>query len=237
MLFPIQFPSDESYVMQHELATHSSRLFMPHGELHFLPSFLNASEADNYLAYLIDNQDFSFDAKIDWRNIDPNLLQWKNIVWKHEAIRMFGKMVMQPRFTAWYGDEGKSYTYSGLKMNPLPWNDGLFQLKTKIEELVQSSFNSVLLNFYRDGNDHMGWHSDNEPELGKNPIIASLNLGASRRFLFRRNSNHTEKVEVSLNHGSLLLMKGQTQHFWQHSLPKQAKSNSIRINLTFRTIL
>jgi alkylated DNA repair dioxygenase AlkB len=237
MLFPIQFPNKESYVLQQERATHSSRLLIPNGEIHFFPTFLSQNEAQYFLAYLIENQENSVAINIDWRNIDPALLQWKNIAWKHEAIRMFGKMVMQPRFTAWYGDEGKSYTYSGLKMSPLPWNEGLFRLKTKIEALSQHSFNSVLLNFYRDGHDHMGWHSDNEAALGKNPVIASLNLGATRRFLFRRNADHTEKIEVSLTNGSLLIMQGETQHFWQHALPKQTKSSGIRINLTFRTIL
>lgn len=233
MLFPLQFPDNESYVMQRDIATDSSLLFMPNGELQFFPNFLDVPTSNSFLDYLIKNDS----PTKSWSEIDPSQIAWKNINWKHEAIKMFGKSVLQPRFTAWHGDEGKSYTYSNLKMQPETWNEGLLKIKSKIETVSSHSFNSVLLNLYRDGNDYMGWHSDDERELGQNPTIASLNLGEARRFLFRRKENNAEKVEILLNHGSLLLMKEETQHFWQHSLPKQAKTKGIRINLTFRTIL
>lgn len=150
---------------------------------------------------------------------------------------MFGKWIDQPRLTAWYADPGLSYTYSGLEWEPMEWNDILLDLKSIVENYAQYSFNSVLLNLYRDGKDSMGWHSDDEPELGKNPVIASLSFGQSRMFhLKHRFDKSTEKVRMELVNGSLLVMRGTTQHFWHHQIPKSKRPLQTRINLTFRQI-
>lgn len=156
------------------------------------------------------------------------------IDWKHEPIKIFGKSVLQPRLTAYYGTQ--AYTYSGVTMQPLPWNAPLLQIKQKIEPLVNTQFNGVLLNLYRNGQDYIGWHSDDEHDLAKGSIIASLSLGETRRFIFRRRDNHQIKVELILGDGDFLIMGGDTQKFWQHHVPKTAKSTEPRINLTFRVI-
>lgn len=156
------------------------------------------------------------------------------IEWKQEPIKIFGKSVMQPRLTAYYGTQ--AYTYSGVTMQPLPWNAPLLQIKQEIEPLVNTQFNGVLLNLYRNGQDYMGWHSDDEHNLAKGAIIASVSFGETRRFILRRRDNHQIKVELNLSDGDFLVMGGDTQKFWQHHIPKTAKSNSPRINLTFRVI-
>ncbi len=172
-----------------------------------------------------------------------------NLDWKQGEIRLFGKPVLEPRLSAWYGDEGKTYIYSGKKQEPLPWQESLLLIKTDIEIYLQkalpndflisknkATFNSVLCNLYRNGNDSMGWHQDNERALGINPLIVSLNFGESRRFLFRRKDNNTIKHELLLTHGSLLIMAGAMQHHWQHAVPKEPRRTQQRINLTFRHI-
>ncbi|MBD2547559.1 alpha-ketoglutarate-dependent dioxygenase AlkB family protein [Planktothricoides raciborskii] len=156
------------------------------------------------------------------------------ISWKHEPIKIFGKSVLQPRLTAYYGT--KAYTYSGVTMQPLPWNAPLLQIKEKIEPLVNTQFNGVLLNLYRDGQDYMGWHSDDEKELVKGGAIASLSLGETRRFIFRRKDNHQIKFELKLADGDFLVMGGDPQKFWQHYVPKSPKVTHPRINLTFRML-
>lgn len=155
------------------------------------------------------------------------------IAWKQEPIRIFGKMVMQPRLTAWYGE--KEYRYSGITMKPNAWSETLLELKLRVEPLAKTTFNSALLNFYRTSQDSMGWHRDNEKELGENPVIGSLSFGAERRFLLRHREKKT-KVEVMLPSGSFLLMRGSSQHDWEHSLPKITKPTGARINLTFRVV-
>lgn len=162
-----------------------------------------------------------------------------SICWKHESIKLFGKEVMQPRLTAWYGDLDKSYRYSGREMKPHAWTDQLLLLKTKIEQALKNEvqFTSVLLNFYRDGRDSMGWHRDNEKELGLQPIIASVSLGSERRFLFREYENKKNKRELLLQNGSLLVMRGDSQLIYEHSLPKAKNISSERINLTFRKLM
>jgi alkylated DNA repair dioxygenase AlkB len=164
-----------------------------------------------------------------------NRLQ-QEILWEQEPIQMFGKEVMQPRLTAWYGDDGKNYTYSGITMKPLPWTPALLSIKEKTEEICKRTFNSCLLNFYRTGNDSMGWHRDNEKELGENPAIASVSFGAERTFQFRNYENKKEIISITLPSGSVLFMAGTTQTNWQHALPKSKKLTDIRINLTFRNI-
>ena len=156
--------------------------------------------------------------------------------WSQESTILFGKQVNLPRLTAWYGDIGKSYCYSKITMQPLLWNPTLINIKSKIESLSEIKFNSVLLNLYRNGKDSVAWHSDDEPELGKKPVIASVSFGANRRFTFRHKIQKELKYELELTHGSLLIMKGTTQHFWQHQIPKVNKLTQPRINLTFRQI-
>ncbi len=159
-----------------------------------------------------------------------------SIKWRHDTIHIYGKKIPLPRLTAWYGDEGKSYIYSGIEHYPEPWTSTLTLIKSKAEEISEVTFNSVLLNLYRHGQDSVSWHSDDEPELGKNPIIASISFGETRRFFLKHKILQDHKTALNLFHGSLLLMKGETQHFWKHQIAKTAKSVEPRINLTFRVI-
>jgi alkylated DNA repair dioxygenase AlkB len=159
------------------------------------------------------------------------------IVWQQESIVLFNQPVMLPRLTAWYGDRNKSYTYSNITMEPKPWTAALLGINTRIEAIANTSFNSVLLNLYRDGKDSVAWHSDDEPELGENPVIGSVSFGETRRFMFRHKFEKHQKVAIELTHGSVLLMQGSTQHFWQHQIPKTSRVMQPRINLTFRQII
>lgn len=158
--------------------------------------------------------------------------------WNQETITLWGKHHLQPRLSAWYGDADSMYAYSGVVLNPHPWTDTLLKIRRDIEKASGHRFNSVLLNLYRDGNDSVGWHSDAEPELGTMPVIASLSLGETRTFRFRHKLRKELKpVSLELNDGSLLLMAGPTQRFWQHTVVKERRLCGPRINLTFRTIL
>jgi alkylated DNA repair dioxygenase AlkB len=158
--------------------------------------------------------------------------------WESREVVIWGKKRMQPRQVAWYGDPGASYRYSGTTFSPLPWTGLLDSLRHRMQALSGTRFNSVLLNLYRNGADSMGWHSDDEPELGAEPVIASLSLGVSRNFLFRRRVEKAgAPVKVALGHGTLLLMAGGTQRHWQHAVNKEAGVSGARINLTFRSIL
>ena len=159
-----------------------------------------------------------------------------SIRWKQEAIKIFGRDVMQPRLTAWYGDAGKSYSYSGITMHPQPWTDTLLLLKKRVEAVAGTSFNSALLNYYRNGQNSMGWHKDNEKELGHNPVIASLSFGAVRLFKLKHIRDKKQVLSIPLEPGSLLLMQGETQHHWLHQLPIPNVATSPRINIPFRTI-
>lgn len=164
----------------------------------------------------------------------------KSLVWRQEQIKIFGKNVKIPRMQAWYGDAESKYEYSGLLMDPLPWTPLLLELKQKVENVTGKQFNSVLANLYRDGNDGMGWHADNEKELGVKPTIASLSVGQVRDFDLRH-SQSGEKLRISLKNGSLLVMSGETQSHWQHAVPKRNSQKhqflTARINLTFRKIM
>lgn len=182
------------------------------GEYIFYPNFFPKSESDILLKGL--------------RN---------NIVWKQESMNMYGKKIDFPRLTAWYGNNDKPYSFSGITLQPLPWTSEILTIKNKIEPIAKTVFNSVLLNLYRDGNDSISWHTDAEKELGINPIIASVNFGATRKFQLRHIKTK-EKLEIELTHGSLLIMQGELQHFWQHQVPKTSKPVGERINLTFRVI-
>jgi alkylated DNA repair dioxygenase AlkB len=158
------------------------------------------------------------------------------IAWKQETIQMYGKLLNTPRLTAWYGDNSKTYAFSGNKYHPLPWIPELLFIKQRVEQAAGLAFNSVLLNDYRNGNDSVAWHADDEPELGINPVIASVSFGQARRFDVRRKQNHKMKYSVELENGSLLIMKGDLQHNWEHQVPKSVKAMKERINLTFRMI-
>ena len=157
--------------------------------------------------------------------------------WRQQQITLFGQTRNMPRLTAWYGDPGASYSYSGVKNVPLPWFDELTELRDRIIRYTRSEFNSVLLNLYRDGADSMGRHRDNEPELGESPLIASISLGATRRFILHPVLNkNVESRRIELSHGALLLMSGQCQTHWYHSVPKTRREVGPRINLTYRDI-
>ena len=160
------------------------------------------------------------------------------IPWRSEEVAMWGRKIPQPRLTAWHGDAGSVYAYSGIELHPAPWTPMLLDIKTRIENAVGSAFNSVLLNYYRDNRDSIGFHSDNERELGEQPVIASLSLGEERTFILKhKRSKSLEPVRLRLASGSLLLMKGDTQHFWRHGILKESRSCGPRVNLTFRTIV
>ena len=184
-------------------------------ELLYFPEFLNREEA-NYFFDMLKSA----------------------LNWQREKIRLFGQEHWQPRLLAWYADQGVQYTYSGITHQPEFWSEHLMKIKEMIESLTENTFNSVLANLYRNGADSMGWHSDDEKELGSEPIIASLSLGAERRFLFRpRKGIIAAKKDFLLQSGSLLIMRGRTQEHFQHAVPKTAKIVGERINLTFRNIV
>lgn len=156
--------------------------------------------------------------------------------WRQDKMQLYGKEIDLPRQTAWYGDNDKDYTFSGITMNPESWTPTLLDIKEKVEGAAGATFNSVLLNHYRSGSDSISWHTDAERELGQNPVIASVTFGDARRFMLRHMNDKDIKTEVELSHGSLLVMGGETQHFWQHQVPKTKANVESRINLTFRQI-
>ena len=160
-----------------------------------------------------------------------------NIRWKHEKITIFGRQVWQPRLTAFHGDPGRSYAYSNISLDPDPWTAELDFIKKRIENVSGQGFTSVLLNYYRDGQDSMGWHSDDEKELGNNPVIGSVSFGSSRKFMLKHKRDKALRTSIVLENGSLLLMQGATQHHWYHQIPKTKKLVGARINLTLRKII
>ena len=183
------------------------------GEVYYYGHVLPQAQADYYLEQLLHS--------IDWKN---------------DEAQFFGKHYLTKRKVAWYGDSDYSYTYSGSTKRALPWTTGLAELKTLVEQQTGTRFNSCLLNLYHDGTEGMAWHSDDEASLGKNTVIASLSLGAERKFSFKHKKTK-ETVSLLLQHGSLLVMRGSTQTYWQHRLPPTAKVTRPRVNLTFRTIV
>lgn len=215
------------------------RLVVPNGELIYSEQFFDKKISDRSLDYFLENENGLDCRSTEWRDFEKEKLAkvaFKNILWTHDEIKMFGKIIYVPRYSAWYGDADMEYSYSGLKLTPKPWNKGLNFIKEKVSDIVNVNFNSVLLNWYRDGIDSMGWHADDEKELGENPVIASVNFGTKRRFILRRKDDNKEKIEIPLQHGTLLIMAGEMQHFWQHSIPKEKKVKEDRVNLTFRVI-
>ena len=160
----------------------------------------------------------------------------KEIQWQQDNIKLFGKTYKQPRLTALYAENEKPYSYSNITMYPESFFKELEQVKSDIEEKIAHKFTTCLANLYRTGNDSNGWHSDNEKELGHNPVIASLSLGATRSFQLKHKTDSSLRFNIELPSGSLLIMKGTTQEFWKHQIPKTKKHVGERINLTFRTI-
>jgi alkylated DNA repair dioxygenase AlkB len=161
----------------------------------------------------------------------------EEIPWRQDSIRIAGKDTPIPRLQAWFADPGLSYTYSGLTLEPNPWSDTLLHTKQEIEHFSDTRFNSLLANLYRNQHDSVGWHADNEPELGNNPVIASLSLGGERNFQLKHRDHPEKKLDIQLGSGDLIIMKGTLQHHWLHQIPKSRKHCEPRINLTFRRII
>lgn len=182
------------------------------GTVNYYGPILSVDESDNYLENLLD--------KVEWKN---------------DEVMTFGKKIITKRKVAWYGDKPFKYTYSNTTRQASPWIDELLELKSIVEETSGETFNSCLLNLYHDGSENMSWHSDAEKELKKNAAIASLSFGAERKFSFKHKVNK-ETISLILQHGSLLIMKGETQNHWLHCVPKTTKTNLPRVNLTFRMI-
>ena len=191
----------------------SINLNLKDGEVTYYPKFFNTNEANLYLDIL--------SKKLDW---------------KQDDITIFGKTYLQPRLTAFYAENLNTYKYSNITMKPHSFKDELLEIKEKIETKLRIKFTSCLANLYRDGKDSNGWHADDEKELGKNPTIASVSFGAERIFHFKHKKDSALKSKLVLEHGSLLLMQGATQHNWLHQIPKTKKQIGKRINLTFRII-
>lgn len=208
-------PNFDMFADADSLASRQSfqRIEMPNADVVLYERIFDKARSDNYFAELSDTA-----------------------AWKQEKIRLYGKLVDLPRLTAWYGEEGKSYTYSGITVSPEPWTSTLLEIKKAIEAVSAVTFNSVLLNKYKNERDSVAWHSDDEPELGQNPVIGSVSFGETRTFQFKHKKSGLRK-KLILSHGSYLLMRGTTQHHWLHQIPKQTARRSSRINLTFRVIL
>ncbi len=158
------------------------------------------------------------------------------VPWETHVIRIFGREIPSPRLSCWIGDPEAAYVYSGTRFEPHPWTPTLVALRGRVEAASGARYNSVLANRYRDGRDSMGFHADDEPELGPEPVIASLSLGARRRFVLKHRKRKRETLELALGDGDLLVMRGATQRHWNHALPKTARPVGERINLTFRWI-
>ena len=193
---------------------------------------------DNWSSKNLSDADISYTKTFLQKESADSLFEYlmKKVPWQHDYIKIFGKTYPQPRLTALYGNNGKSYSYSNITMYPHPFDEILSELKFKVERAADTSFTTCLLNLYRDGADSNGWHADDEPELGIDPIIASLSLGQERYFHLKHRKIKDQRFKILLEHGSLLLMKGSTQHHWLHQLPKSKRTLGPRINLTFRYI-
>ena len=191
-----------------------SSLELPDADVAFDPAWLSREQADALFVDLL-----------------------AAIPWEVHRIRLFGREVDSPRRSCWIGDPDAAYTYSGTRFLPRPWPAALRPVRERLAREMGVDFNSVLANFYRDGRDYMGWHGDAEAELGPRPVIASVSLGAARRFVLKSRSDPAQKRAVELPHGSLLLMRGDTQRNYRHALPRTARPVGARINLTFRRIV
>lgn len=196
------------------VTVNSEVIELPDADLRYFPQWVDAGLADQWLAQLS-----------------------AQTPWSQPQLKLYGRGIAVPRLVAWYGDPDALYRYSGLTHQPLPWTPLLAGIRQQLEQQVGQSLNGALLNFYRDGQDAMGWHSDDERELGHQPLVVSLNLGATRRFDFRRKGTSRIAHSVELEHGSLLVMSGLTQHHWQHQIARTRKVRAPRLNLTFRQII
>lgn len=192
----------------------AERLTLPDGELLYIPQAFSTPEAQGFLEHCL-----------------------RELPWRQDSIRIAGKTMAVPRLQNWFGEPGAHYSYSGIALAPLPWTASLLEIKARVESLCDGHFNCVLANHYRDGRDSVSWHSDDEPELGEQPMIASVSLGASRRFELRHRQKSAPSLRLTLDHGSLLVMLGRTQEFWAHQVPKEKDVHEPRINLTFRRII
>ncbi|MGH8532736.1 MAG: alpha-ketoglutarate-dependent dioxygenase AlkB family protein [Gammaproteobacteria bacterium] len=193
--------------------TTPKRITLPDAELMLWRELFTGSESAGYFRCLLDGAD-----------------------WRQDGITLFGRTLNSPRLTAWYGEAGVTYAYSGLSLVAKGWLPTLLGIRERVGQAAGTSFNSVLLNLYRNEADSMGWHSDDEPSLGPNPVIGSVSFGATRTFQLRHKRCKTSRSVIELTDGSLLLMSGSTQHHWRHRVPKSNVPCSPRINLTFRTI-
>ena len=191
----------------------SYRINLPDADLCLYPGFIETMQADKYLQQLQEQ-----------------------ISWSQQRIKVYGREYAVPRLSAWYADNGLAYEYSGLRSEGLPWIGVLIELKNRVEQTTRHRFNSVLANLYRDGADSVGWHADDESELGDEPVIASLSFGEQRNFQLKHRHNPSLKKTIPLAHGSLLLMQGATQQYWLHQIPKSVRQMKARINLTFRWV-
>ena len=188
-------------------------LNLPNAQLRYFKDFFSLEEADSLFKSLK-----------------------REIKWQQDPIKVFGKTYLQPRLTALYATNDNSYNYSGITMKPHLMIPQLKKIQSAIETTTEARFTSVLLNLYRDGKDSNGWHADNEKELGKNPVIASVSLGSTRYFHLKHLKQKEQRFKFQLDHGSLLMMGGPMQHFWQHQIAKTKQQIGPRINLTFRKI-
>lgn len=186
---------------------------LPNAELIYIPNYFSKQESDKYFNTIKSETN-----------------------WQHDDITVFGKTYKQPRLTALFGDSNQSYSYSNIVMYPEPFSETLQSIKTKVEQTTNHQFNTLLVNLYRDGNDSNGWHGDNEKELGRNPVITSVSFGETRPFHFKHRNIKDQRHKLNLEHGSLLIMKSEMQHYWLHQIAKTKKKIGERINLTFRTI-
>ena len=187
-------------------------IIIPNGAYIYIPNYFDSELSKAYFKNFLDD-----------------------IQWRQEEMKIYGRLIKFPRLTSWYGDSNKPYTFSGITLNPNEWTNHLLEIKNKIELQFELSFNSVLLNIYRNGSDSISWHTDAEKELGQNPVIASVNFRATRNFQLRHRDTK-ERIDINLENGSLLIMRGELQHYWQHQIPKTKKDIGQRINLTFRYI-
>ena len=227
----------KSHIQQQNQQALMPQIFeLPDGGLDFHNAFLSPEEADALLLHLIENT-----TQTPWEvlktqaQLAPAPGFFNNVGWQQNRVFVYGKWHLTPRLTAWQSEAGAAYRYSGLMHPATPMTPLMANLKNRIESATGCRFNSVLLNWYRSGADAMGLHADNEPELGPNPTIASVSLGATRKFILQHNASKT-KHALLLTHGSLLVMRGALQHHWKHNLPRALKVMEGRINLTFRYI-
>jgi alkylated DNA repair dioxygenase AlkB len=191
-----------------------NRILLENAELYHIPGFLPPEESLRLRVFL-----------------------YRSLYWRQDSITLFGKKVQQPRLTAWYGEPKLYYTYSGLCLETIPWTSTLLALRDQVEALGIGKYNAVLLNYYRNGNDSMGYHSDDEPELGINPIIAILSLGQTRKLQMKKKKSSDRSLNFVLQNGDLFIMAGATQHYWYHQIPKTPSARSPRLSLTFRNII